>query len=74
MSNKEWTALARAVGHLEWLKDPRFATPELRDRNIDARLQLIQDVLKTRTTEEWLERLMAEGVPCAVGIRPRSPG
>ena len=26
---------------------------------------MTQDVLKTRTTEEWLERLEAEGVPCA---------
>ena len=65
MSNKEWTALAKAVGHPEWLEDARFKTPELRDLNIDARLGLIQDVLKTRTTEEWLERLEAAGVPCA---------
>ena len=65
MSDKEWAALARAVDHPEWLEDPRFKTPALRDQNIDARLQLTQDVLKTRTTEVWLERLTAEGVPCA---------
>ena len=65
MTNKEWAALTRAVGHPEWLEDPRFTTPALRDTNIDARLQMIQDVLKTRTTEEWLERLEAEQVPCA---------
>ena len=65
MSNKEWTALARAVGHPEWLDDPRFKTPELRDQNINDRLQLTQDAIKTGTTEDWLERLEAEGVPCA---------
>jgi crotonobetainyl-CoA:carnitine CoA-transferase CaiB-like acyl-CoA transferase len=65
MSNKEWAALARALGHPEWLEDPRFKTPELRNHNIDERLQLTQDVLKTRTTHEWLERMEAEGVPCA---------
>jgi crotonobetainyl-CoA:carnitine CoA-transferase CaiB-like acyl-CoA transferase len=65
MSDKEWTALARALQHPEWLDDPRFKTPSLRDQNIDARLQMTQDVLKSRTTEEWLERLEAEGVPCA---------
>ena len=65
MTNKEWAALTRAVGRPEWLEDPRFTTPALRDENIDARLQMIQDVLKTRTTEEWLERLEAEQVPCA---------
>jgi crotonobetainyl-CoA:carnitine CoA-transferase CaiB-like acyl-CoA transferase len=65
MSDKEWTTLAHALQHPEWLDDPRFKTPSLRDQNIDARLQMTQDVLKTRTTEEWLERLEAEGVPCA---------
>jgi crotonobetainyl-CoA:carnitine CoA-transferase CaiB-like acyl-CoA transferase len=65
MSDKEWTALTRGLARPEWLDDERFKTPALRDLNIDARLQLIQDVLKLRTTEEWLERLEAEGVPCA---------
>ena len=65
MSDKEWVALSHALQRPEWLDDPRFKSPALRDQNIDARLQLTQDVLKTHTTEEWLERLEAEGVPCA---------
>jgi crotonobetainyl-CoA:carnitine CoA-transferase CaiB-like acyl-CoA transferase len=65
MTNKEWAALTRALQRPEWLTDERFATPAARDANIDARLQMTQDVLKTRTTEEWLERLEAEQVPCA---------
>ena len=65
MTNKEWAALTRALERPEWLEDPRFTTTALRDQNIDARLQMIQDVLKTRTTQEWLERLEAEQVPCA---------
>ncbi len=65
MGNHEWAALSRAVGRPEWLEDPRFLTPALRDRNIDDRLSLIQDVLVEATTAEWLERLEAAGVPCA---------
>lgn len=65
MTNKEWASLTRALERSEWREDPRFTTPALRDSNIDVRLQLTQDVLKTRTTEEWLERLESEGVPCA---------
>ena len=64
-TNKEWLALTRALDRPEWLEDPRFLTPALRQRNIDARLTLTQDVLKTRSAAEWLERLTAEGVPCA---------
>ena len=65
MTNKEWAALTRALERPEWLADERFKTPALRDTNIDARLEMTQDVLKTRTTEDWLERLESEGVPCA---------
>jgi len=65
MTNKEWAALTTALERKQWLEDARFKTPALRDQNIDARLEMTQDVLKTRTTEEWLERLEAAGVPCA---------
>jgi crotonobetainyl-CoA:carnitine CoA-transferase CaiB-like acyl-CoA transferase len=65
MTNKEWAALTRALERPQWLEDARFQTPALRDQNIDTRLEMTQDVLKTRTTEEWLERLEAAGVPCA---------
>jgi len=65
MTNKEWAALTRALERPEWLEDGRFSTPALRDQNIDQRLAMTQDVLKTRTTEAWLQRLEAAGVPCA---------
>jgi crotonobetainyl-CoA:carnitine CoA-transferase CaiB-like acyl-CoA transferase len=65
MSNKEWAALSRALERPQWLEDERFKTPALRDQNINDRLQMTQDVLRTRTSAEWLERLEAEGVPCA---------
>ena len=68
MSNKEWVALTRALDRPEWLEDERFATPSARDRHVDERLQMTQEVLKTRTTAEWLERLEAEGVPCAPAL------
>jgi crotonobetainyl-CoA:carnitine CoA-transferase CaiB-like acyl-CoA transferase len=65
MSDKEWAALCRALDRESWLEDARFKSPALRDQNINERLQLTQDVLKTRTTTEWLQRLEAQGVPCA---------
>jgi crotonobetainyl-CoA:carnitine CoA-transferase CaiB-like acyl-CoA transferase len=64
-TNKEWLALTRALDKPEWLKDPRFKTPALRQRHINERLALIQDTLLTRPADEWLERLTREGVPCA---------
>jgi crotonobetainyl-CoA:carnitine CoA-transferase CaiB-like acyl-CoA transferase len=64
-SDKEWRSLTRALNKPEWLEDPRFLTPALRGRHINDRLRLTQEVLKTQSAAEWLERLTAEGVPCA---------
>lgn len=64
-TNKEWTALTRALDKPEWLDDPRFRTPALRQQNIDLRLSMTQDVLRTRPAEDWLDRLTEHGVPCA---------
>jgi crotonobetainyl-CoA:carnitine CoA-transferase CaiB-like acyl-CoA transferase len=65
MTNPQWKALAEVTGHPEWLDDPRFATTELRDLNINDRLELIQSVLVERTTDEWMAVLEPAGVPCA---------
>jgi crotonobetainyl-CoA:carnitine CoA-transferase CaiB-like acyl-CoA transferase len=64
-TDREWAALTRALDKPEWLEDPRFATPALRQKHINERLSLTQDVLLTRPAAEWLDRLTAEGVPCA---------
>ena len=68
MSDKEWRALTRALEKPEWLEDPRFKTPALRDKNINDRLAMTQEVLKTRSTAEWLRRLQQAGVPCAPAL------
>jgi crotonobetainyl-CoA:carnitine CoA-transferase CaiB-like acyl-CoA transferase len=65
LTDRQWRGLARAVDRPQWLDDPRFITPALRQRNIDARLELTQEALRARPAAEWLERLDAEGVPCA---------
>lgn len=64
-SDREWLALTKALDKPEWLEEPRFKTVALRQRNINDRLTLTQQTLKTRSAEEWLERLTRHGVPCA---------
>ncbi len=65
MSDSEWVGLTSALDRKQWLQDKRFTTPALRDDHINERLELTQEVLLTETTEYWMERLEAEGVPCA---------
>jgi crotonobetainyl-CoA:carnitine CoA-transferase CaiB-like acyl-CoA transferase len=65
VSDDEWRGLAAALGHPEWLDDPRFETPALRVSYAKERLDQTASVLVTRTTEEWLATLDAHQVPCA---------
>jgi len=64
-SDREWAALTRALERPEWLEDERFRSPELRQRHINERLALTQDVLRGRPAQEWLDCLTREGLPCA---------
>jgi crotonobetainyl-CoA:carnitine CoA-transferase CaiB-like acyl-CoA transferase len=65
LTDRQWAGLARALDRPEWLEDERFKTPALRQKNIDARLQLTQDTLISRPSAETLESLTNAGVPCA---------
>ncbi len=71
MTDAQWTALTQAFNRPEWRADPRFATTELRDLNINDRLALIQGVLIEKPTAEWMEILNAAGVPCAPALARR---
>jgi crotonobetainyl-CoA:carnitine CoA-transferase CaiB-like acyl-CoA transferase len=64
-TDSEWAGLCRALERQEWLRDERFKTPVDRIRNADVRLEMTAEVLKTKSTAEWLERLRAHEVPCA---------
>ena len=65
MTNDQWAGFCRAAGRPELITDERFRSAGGRHRNADERLALIQEVLLTRTADEWLEALDVEGVPCA---------
>ncbi len=56
---------AAELGHPEWPEDPRFATNRLRLANKADCLALVRDAMRQRPRAEWLERLVAAGVPCA---------
>lgn len=63
-TDRQWQAMARTLGHGEWLDDPRFRTTALRQQNIDERLRLTGEALLTRPSADWLDRLTAAQVPC----------
>jgi glutaryl-CoA transferase len=64
-AEKFWAGFCRAAGKPGWERDPRFASN--RDR-VAHRREFAEEAAAlfcTRSTDEWLERLRAEGVPAA---------
>ena len=59
-----WARCAKALGHPEWCEDRRFATNQARMANRDALEHVMNAVLTTKTTNDWVEVLEAAGVPC----------
>ncbi|MBI1848117.1 MAG: CoA transferase [Candidatus Rokubacteria bacterium] len=64
-AEKFWAGFCRALERPAWRDDPRFADNRARVAHRDALLPLIEAVVPARTTDEWLKRLHAEGVPAA---------
>ena len=64
-AEKFWAGFCRALGHPEWERDPRFATNRDRVARRETLTALVEATFAERGTEAWLERLVAEGVPCA---------
>ena len=64
-AEKFWAGFCRALGHPEWERDPRFATNRDRVAHRETLTALIEAAFPECSTTAWLERLIAEGVPCA---------
>ncbi len=69
MSDKEWRSVCAALEMPKWLADERFKTAAARNKNTNERLMMTQEVLKTRTTAEWMKCLEAAEVPCAPALK-----
>lgn len=65
VTSNQWVGFANAVGHFEWLQDPRFSTSEAREAHRTERLELMQSALRTATTDHWVEQLEKADVPCS---------
>ncbi|MGH0031468.1 MAG: CaiB/BaiF CoA transferase family protein [Myxococcota bacterium] len=50
---RHWPPLCRAVGHPEWIDDPRFATPLERAANAASLIADLDAIFATKTRDEW---------------------
>jgi len=64
-AEKFWAGFCRALERSEWEADARFASNRQRLAHRDVLMPLVETVFRERTTEDWLARLHAAGVPAA---------
>jgi len=50
---RHWPPLARAVGHPEWIEDPRYSEPRGRFENAEGLIAQLDEIFATKTREEW---------------------
>ena len=70
-TQREWPQLAKALGHPEWLDDPRFVDMRTLLRNRDDLTALIAAATAQWTQQELMDRLDGHGVTCGV-VAPMS--
>jgi crotonobetainyl-CoA:carnitine CoA-transferase CaiB-like acyl-CoA transferase len=60
----QFAKFAEVLGHAGWATDPRFSKNPDRIGNREALDALISAELKREGAEQWIEKLMAAGIPC----------
>ncbi|MCU1462441.1 MAG: Crotonobetainyl-CoA:carnitine CoA-transferase CaiB, partial [Acidimicrobiales bacterium] len=61
---KFWHRLAGAAGRPELATDARYATMDARLANRGELVAVLDELFRSRTTDEWIDALTAAGVPC----------
>ncbi|HEX6637327.1 MAG TPA: CoA transferase [Steroidobacteraceae bacterium] len=62
----QFEALARRLGHEEWLADPRFASADLRRCHAREMHDALAAVFATKPAARWEEELSQAGIPCGM--------
>ncbi|SDI18125.1 CaiB/BaiF CoA transferase family protein [Bradyrhizobium lablabi] len=60
-----WRRFCKAVEREAWIDDPRFRTNPDRVKNRAATISAVQELIRQRSSEDWVPLLTENGVPCA---------
>lgn len=63
-NDRQFAAFCELAGRKEVAADPRFATNAARVEHRNELVQRVTELLKTRTTRQWLELLATASIPC----------
>ena len=62
-TDRHWASFFTLIGRPELCTDPRFSTVRVRTENIDELYQVVEDSLRERTTQEWIDLLRSHKIP-----------
>lgn len=64
-TQKFWVELCKVLGVPGLATDPRFAAVKIRQANRQELKQIMEEIMTKRTVAEWMERMVAAGIPAA---------
>lgn len=62
---EQWALLCAAIGRVDLIDDERYVSGWLRTQHYQELEPILSEAMGRRTTAEWLEELLAAGIPCA---------
>jgi CoA:oxalate CoA-transferase len=63
-ARNQWPLFCAIIGRLELMDDERYQTGASRTEYYDELAPILNEVLKTKTTDEWTKELSEVGIPC----------
>ena len=63
-ARNQWPLFCAIIGHLELMDDEKYQTGASRTEHYDELAPILNEVLKTKTTDEWIQELSEVGIPC----------
>lgn len=64
-NDSQFASFCKTVGRPELAEDPRYKTNVSRVVNRDDIVPIVQDIMRTRSTDEWVNVLEQNNVPCS---------
>ncbi len=59
---KYWPTFCEAIGQKPWLSDPRFTDTDSRGTNQVELIELLDEIFKTKTSDEWMAIFVDKGL------------
>jgi CoA:oxalate CoA-transferase len=63
-ARNQWPLFCAVIGRLDLMDDERYQTGESRTEYYDVLEPILSQVMKTKTTDEWIQQLSEVGIPC----------